>query len=136
MGGDKNDLDLQKLLDIAPSHDMMNTKPTHGDKNIDIMITDMAHLYNESVILPSVPTDIPSNQKGGGQPSDHPVVISTPKVERIFAPPKEKITKKTRRMNKEQMCMIGQWIQRESWEMVFNGGSSTGMVDQFTKLFQ
>jgi hypothetical protein len=95
------------------------------------MISDMAHLYNESVILPSVPTDIPASQQGGGQPSDHPVVTSQPKVERIFAPPKEVIVKKTRRINKEQMCKIGQWIQRESWEMVFDAGSSSGMVDQF-----
>ena len=73
MGGDKNDLDAKKLLDISPALHMLNTKPTHGNKNIDVLISDMAHLYHESVILPNVATDIPSNQQGGGQPSDHPV---------------------------------------------------------------
>ena len=70
MGGDKNDLDTKKLLDISPALHMLNTKPTHSTKNIDVLITDMAHLYHESVILPSVPTDIPPGHQGGGQPSD------------------------------------------------------------------
>ena len=73
IGGDKNDLDSRKLLDISPTLHMMNTKPTHGNKNIDVLISDMAHLYHESVILPSVPTDIPPSHQGGGQPSDHSV---------------------------------------------------------------
>ena len=62
VGGDKNDLDSRKILDISPTLHMMNTKPTYGNKNIDVLISDMAHLYHESVILQSVPTDIPSNQ--------------------------------------------------------------------------
>ena len=34
------------------------------------------------------------------------------------------------------MPKIGQWVQRETWEVVFNGGSSSGMVDQFSNLVQ
>ena len=44
MGGDKNDLDIKRLLDISPTLHSLNTKPTHGKKNIDIIITDMVHL--------------------------------------------------------------------------------------------
>ena len=115
---------------------MMNTKPTHGEKNIDVLISDMAHLYNESIILPSVPTDIPAHQQGGGQPSDHLVVTTQPKLDRLNAPPKDVIIKKTRRLGDEQKRKIGRWIQSESWETVFDGGSSSGMVSQFTHLVQ
>ena len=44
------------------------------------------------------------------------------------------LVKKTRRMNDERKRKIGQWITRESWEMVYDGGSASGMVDKFTEL--
>ena len=110
---------------------MMNTKPTYGNKNIDVLISGMAHLYHESIILPSVPTDIPSNQQGGGQPSDHSVVTARPMEDRINAPAKETIAKKTRRVDQGKLRKVGLWIQTESWEVVFDGGSATGMFKQF-----
>ena len=113
---------------------MLNTKPTYGQNNIDVRISDIAHLYHKSAILPSVPTDIPAGQPGGGKPSDHPIFMSKPKLNRLEAPPKEVIIKKTRRMDDEKKRKLSQWITRESWEMVFDGGSATGKVDKFTKL--
>ena len=113
---------------------MLNTKPTYGPKNSDVMISDIAHLYHESEILPSVPTDIPAGQPGGGKVSDHPIVMSKPKLNRLEGPPKEVLIKKTRRIDDERKRKLGQWITRESWEMVFDGGSATGMVDKLTKL--
>ena len=106
MGGDKNDLDTKKLLDISPALHMLNTKPTHGNKNIDVLITDMAHLYHESVILPSVPTDIPPSHQGGGQPSDHSVVTARPMENRLNAPAKETILKKTRRVDQVKLAKV------------------------------
>ena len=134
VGGDKNELDVRHILDISPNLHMHNTKPTYGQKNIDILISDMVHLYNESVILPSVPTDIPPGRPGGGQPSDHSVVMCRPRLERLSKPAKETITKKTRRVDDAKKMKIGQWIQQESWETVVNCKSSSQMASQFTKL--
>ena len=134
VGGDKNELDVRHILDISPNLHMHNTKPTHGQKNIDILISDMVHLYNESVIFPSVPTDIPPGRPGGGQPSDHSVVMCRPRLERLSKPAKEMIVKKTRRVDDAKKMKIGQWIQQESWETVFNCKSSSQMASQFTKL--
>ena len=95
MGGDINDLKAESLLDIAPSLHLLNTKPTYGEKNIDILISDIAHFYSEAVILPSVPTDIPADQPGGRKPSDHPIVTCCPNQNRLQAPKKEVMMKKT-----------------------------------------
>ena len=134
LGGDKNDLDIRHLLDISPNFHQHNTKPTHNLKNIDVMVSDMVHLYGDSEIYPSVPTDIPDGQTGGGKPSDHSVVVSRPRLERLSKPARELVTKKTRRMDDEKKMRIGQWVQQESWEDVYNGNTASGMAVQFTKV--
>ena len=73
--GDKNDLEIRNILDISPTFHMHNTKATHGDKNIDVLVSDMVHLFSESIIIPNVETDIPDGQPGGGKQSDHPMFI-------------------------------------------------------------
>ena len=80
-GGDINDLNVRNILDISPTFHLHNTKLTHGRKNIDVLISDMVHLYKESVIIQNVPTDIPDGQPGGGKPSDHPIVICEPRLD-------------------------------------------------------
>ena len=81
-GGDKNDLDISNILDISPSLHMRNTRPTHGKKNIDVLVSDMVHLYSEPIIIQNVLTDIPDGQPGGGKRSEHPIIYSTPRLER------------------------------------------------------
>ena len=93
------------------------------------MITGMAHLYGESVIIPNVKTDIPDGQPGGGKPSDHPILYSSrPRSNMIKQPEKEVIIKSIRRFNEDNKRMVGHWIQQETWEEVFNAGSSARMV--------
>ena len=107
-GGDKNDLDIKLLLGISPTLHMHNTKPTYGNKNIDVMVSDMVHLFEEPIIIPNVPTDIPDGQPGGGKRSDHPVVYSYPRLDRTSKPAQEVVVKKTRRINQDQLMKIGQ----------------------------
>ena len=77
-GGDKNDLQINNILEIAPTLHMHNTKPTHERKNIDVLVSDMIHLYRESTVIPNVLTDIPDGQPGGGKQSDHSIVYCEP----------------------------------------------------------
>ena len=119
-GGDKNDLEVKNILDISPNLHMHNTRPTHGKKNIDILVSDMAHLYDEPYIIPNVPTDIPDGQPGGGKPSDHPIVYCKPRLERQSKPAKQVVVKKTRRFSNLQKKDVANWIQHESWEELFN----------------
>ena len=119
-GGDKNDLDIKNILEISPNLHMHNTRPTYGDKNIDVLVSDMAHLYSEPKIIPNVPTDIPDGQPGGGKPSDHPIVYCNPRLERLTKTAKEVVIKKTRRFNEARKRNIANWIQHESWEELYN----------------
>ena len=132
--GDINDLNVRNILDISPTLHLHNTKPTNGRKNIDILVSDMAHLYMESEIIPNVPTDIPDGQPGGGKPSDHPIVLCEPRLETGSKPARQVVTKKTRRFDEERKRKMAQWIQHESWESVYNGNDASGMAEKFDEL--
>ena len=127
-GGDKNDLNIQYILDISQSLHMHNTKPTHGTKNIDILVSDMVHMYSQSVIIPNVLTDIPDGQPGGGKRSDHPIVYCEPRSDCFKKPARQVEIKKTRRMDDRRKTELANWIQQESWEEVFDGNSASGMA--------
>ena len=113
-GGDKNDLDIRNILDISPSLHMHNTKPTHGQKNIDVLVSDMVHLYGESVVIPNVPTDIPDGQPGGGKPSDHSIMFCEPRLGTWSKPARQQVIKKTRRVDDHKKQQLAKWIQTES----------------------
>ena len=78
---------------------MQNTHPTHGDKNIYILVSNMVNLYSEPVIPPNVLTDIPDGWPGGGKRSDHPITYSRPRLVRESKSSKEVVVKKTLRFN-------------------------------------
>ena len=87
---------------------MHNTKPTHGVKNIDNLVSDMVHLFSESVIIPNVPTDISDDQPGGGKPFDHPIVYCEPRLEAVRKPCRQLVVKKTRRIDSNKIQKTGQ----------------------------
>ena len=130
-GGDKNELNIKHILDISPSLHNHNTKPTHGMKNIDVLASDMAHLYSEPIIAQNVPTDIPDGQPGGGKTSDHPIVYARPRLERGPRSAKELVVKKTRRLNEDRKRKLAEWIQHETWEELYN---SQRMAETFTQM--
>ena len=110
---------------------MQNTRPTHGNKNIDVLVSDMVHLYCEPIIIQNVLTDVPDGQPGGGKRSDHPIVYSKPRVERLTKPAKEVVVKKTRRFKDAKIGDFAKWIQKESWEDLYN---SDNLANELTKI--
>ena len=111
---------------------MHNTRPTYGEKNIDVLVSYMVHLFNEPVIIPNVPTDIPGGQTDGGKVFDHPVVYTKPRLERISKPARNVVSKKSRRINDEALRKIGQWLHQETWEEMLDSG--TEMANKFQEL--
>ena len=122
-GGDKNELETKNILDISPTLHMHNTKPTHGKKNIDVLISDMVHLYSESVVIPNVPTDIPDGKPGGGKCSDHKIVYCEPRLVAAAKPSRRMVLKKTRRITNEKKRKLALWIQHESWKEMYDSNS-------------
>jgi hypothetical protein len=136
VGGDKNDLDVKHILDISPCLHMHNTKATHGKKNIDILVSDMVHLFSDSVIIPNVLTDIPDGQPGGGKQSDHPIVYCQPRTDMIQKPARQVLVKKTRRIDDLKKRELARWIQQESWVEVFDGKTSSGMAAKLIEVVE
>ena len=132
-GGDKNELDARKILDISSTLHMHNTKPTHEKKYIDVLISDMVHLFSESVVIPNVPTDIPDGQKGGGKASDHKIVYCEPRVVTQSKPSRRMVIKKTRRVDDEKKRKLAAWVQQETWEDVYD---SNNMAQSFSELVE
>ena len=94
----------------------------------------MVHLFQESIIIPNVPTDIPDGQPGGGKPSDHPIVFSRPRLDAASKPAKQVVVKKTRRVNNSRIIKLAQWIQHESWQHVYDGNTTSGMAENLIEV--
>ena len=129
-GGDKNDLDIKHLLNISSSFRQIVTRPTYRNSILDILVTDIGHLYNEPVIRPAVKPDI----EGHGVPSDHNIVLATTISNPLGQVKRSCITKTSRPLTTEAKQKIASWIQNESWNSVSNCSDVSLMVDNFCKL--
>ena len=72
--GDRNDLNINPILALNPSLKQIVTRPTHGTKTHDIIITNLHNYMNTPIIVPTVTADNPLI----GHPSDHSVPVATP----------------------------------------------------------
>ena len=131
-GGDKNDLNIKHLLDISPNFRQIVTKVTHKQSILEVIVTDIGHLYNEPIIRPQLLPDIP----GHGVPSDHMIVHATPNKDSSNPPKRASIVKTSRPLTTQAKANIAKWIQAESWESLLVCDDPSTMVDIFTKLVQ
>ena len=129
-GGDKNDLNIKLLLDICPNFRQIVTKATHKSSIIDVIVTDIGHLYNEPTIRPPLNPDLP----GKGAPSDHNIVHALPIKDAAKQPLRTSITKTSRPFTTTAKQSLATWILQESWDSVLQCADSSSMVDTFTKL--
>ena len=74
MGGDVNNLGIQKLLDCFPDTINLVTKPTYGRPILDVLVTNLHRGYDKAVIRPLIQPDVP----GQGVASDHFVALAFP----------------------------------------------------------
>ena len=125
-GGDKNDLNVQLLLDINPSFRQLVTKPTYRLSVLDVLITDIGHYYLEPVIRPAVQPDNPTSAK----PSDHRIAFAQTNTIANQPAIRETVSRITRPLTNDAISNFGNWIQQESWEYVYNGVDSSDMVDR------
>ena len=131
-GGDKNDLNIKHLLDISPNFRQIVTKPTHKTSILEVVVTDIGHLYNEPVIRPPLTPDIP----GQGVPSDHKIVFVTPIRDSSKPPNRSCLIKTSRPLTTQAKQKFASWIQYESWESVINCSDSSSMAASFSAFVQ
>ena len=126
-GGDKNDLDINLLLNICPSLHQIVTKPTYKQTILDVLVTDIGQYYLEPSIRPAVPPDNPNT----ASPSDHRIVLA--KVNTCTAKPVKRTIKShtVRPLSDSSIAGFASWVQQESWEYVYDGVDPSDMVNRF-----
>ena len=125
-GGDINDLNPKDILDIKEELVQIVRKPTRKDKILSVIITDMHKYYSEQKIYPLVEPD----ETGKGKPSDHSTPIAFPHND--TSEPKQSFKNLTYRpLPESRIRQFGNWITKESFEVVFQKEVPTDKVAAF-----
>ena len=128
MSGDRNDLGIDRLLTIDPSLRQIVNKCTLGAKVLDVVLTNMASLFNEPEIVPPIEVDDPAK----GVPSDHSGVVVPPRTNSEMPATKYKVCKTFRPITSSSIDNIGQVLVKEEWLFMDPNLSP----DELNELFQ
>ena len=130
IGGDKNDLKLSSLLTGIPRMRQIVTKYTHRRKILDVILTNMSHLYGEPEIVPAVPPDNPQV----GVASDHSTVVATPLTQDSVGRSPEYVTRTYRPLPQSGVLEFGEWICSEDWLCISDQVNPTEQVEEFENI--
>ena len=130
LGGDKNNLNISTLLTGIPRLRNIVTKPTHKNKILDVILTNLHSLYDVPIIAPPVPPDNPLQ----GVPSDHSVPIATPLAMSSVITPREYVTRWYRPLPESGINEFGQWICSEEWQDMQGDLNPTEQVRVFENI--
>ena len=78
IGGDINNLEIQRLLDCFPDTINLVTTPTYGTRILDVLVTNLHPGYDKAVVRPPIQPDV----SGHGAQSDHSVAIAFPNLDK------------------------------------------------------
>ena len=92
ISGDRNSIEMSSLLSIDPSLRQTVRQATRGLKILDVIVTNLARFFNETVIIPPIIPDNPTR----GVPSDQSGGFATPNANQNQPPKRTKIKKKVR----------------------------------------
>ena len=129
-GGDKNDLNIQLLLNIDPSFRQIVSSPTYRQAVLDVLVTDIGQYYKEPIIRPPVQPDNPAT----ASPSDHRIAFAETKTCSIQPVIREARIQTVRPLPAEALSDFASWVQHESWAFVYDGRNPTDMVERFNFL--
>ena len=134
LGGDKNKMEMQGILDALPKCKQIVTKYTYKKrKTLDVIVTNMFQFYALPFVVPAVQVDVP----GQGVPSDHDVAVAVPLAGAgEGAVSREYLTKTTRPMPDSGIRSFGQWISHADWSELENVACTTEQGLLIRKIFQ
>ena len=118
LSGDVNRLNLKPILNLAPDLKQVVQVPTrrNPDATLDVIITNVAALYNSPYTLPALEND----DDCSGVPSDHLIVVMKPLA--LTDQPANRVNHKIikyRSFPDSAIRQMGQWLQSQSWHEIY-----------------
>ena len=133
IGGDRNNISIERLFAIDPSLKQIVNSPTLNLKILDVILTNIPNLYQLPMVVPPVPVDIP----GHGVPSDHKGVVVDPLRNTDTNRKFPRTTKLVRPSPQSSMPGFHKDIAEQSWSFLDDEPSSpTTMVERFVAYSQ
>ena len=131
LGGDKNNLNISTLISGIPRLRQIVTKNTHGNKIVDVIMTNMHAYYRPPIIIPPIIPDDPSV----GVPSDHNIPLALPvSVPNSDQHAHQYLTRTFRPIPESGLRDFGEWICRESWTDMKEEFNPTEQVEVFENI--
>ena len=127
LGGDRNNLKIDKLLNISPTFKQHVSSTTHGTKILDIIVSDLLPYYDTPIIRAPLQPDV----IGHGVASDHSVPVMYPHTDGSNPPKRIFQTKIVRPISESKIRELGQWITTESFDKVYEAINPNDKVLEF-----
>ena len=127
IGGDINNLVLQPIIDSLENMKQVVETPTHRNRVLDIILTNM----KENYYPPFVRDPLECDEDLPGEPSDHKIVIFLPKTvsNSQILPPRKLI--KSRPITQSGINEFGRFLTVHNWYEIL----STDDIDEKTRNF-
>ena len=129
ISGDRNNIDINSLLATDPSLKQIVSLPTHGQKILDVICTNLAHFYQTPSILPPLAPDRPDR----AAPSDHLGVQAMP-ITNGHIPVTKKIVKYVRPLPDSAILSFKQKFALVDFELALQHLPVDQMVSTYQKL--
>ena len=131
LGGDKNQMQLGPLIAGLPKTHQIVTKVTHGDKILDVLLTNLFRYYSTPIIVNPVQPDDPNH----GVPSDHQVPVAYP-VSQDYQLSRDYIIKTARHLPDSGLEQFDQWISSEEWRYLPVDASTSDQVEYLQSILE
>ena len=119
-GGDRNSLNLSPILAAVPRMQNIQQLPSLKEKNLDVLLTNMAPLYSIPIIAPPVLCDDPNK----GVPSDHSVPIAYPITSATLGKLQKYKERTTRPLPESAVRQFGLALIEQDWTEMKSNDSS------------
>ena len=131
IGADKNDLNISSLISGIPRVKQIVTQPTHKNKILDIMLTNLHQFYQIPIIVPPVAPDDPTR----GVPSDHSTPLALP-VSAANHITREYKTTFVRPLPESGIQEFKAWTKNLEWGPILEINSPTEQVELLEKTLE
>ena len=127
ISGDRNSIEITRLLQIDPSLRQIVTKNTRNMKILDVILTNLHRYYHTPDIVPPICPDVP----GRGAPSDHSGVIAAPYITSTQPHRTSKVRRQIRPIPESLLEVFGHKLTSAEFNHVYTQPNPTAMVAEF-----